>query len=69
MRERGTSEGTIQWSPTDTNTDRGPSPFSFSETTGPNLVLPSNPHPIDFLATFLGDDVLGDIKWNAITVH
>jgi len=41
-------------------TDRGLSPFSFSETTGPSLVLLSNPQPVDFLATFLRDDAHAD---------
>ena len=50
---------TIPWQTKDTDTDSAPIPLTFSETTGPQIVLPSNPHPVDFLSTFLDENVLG----------
>ena len=46
---------------TDTDTDTAPTPLTFNEPSGPQIVLPSNPQPVDFLSTFLDEDVLGHI--------
>ena len=52
---------TIPWTHTDIRTDSPPTPFSFNETTGPHLHLPSDPQPDDFLSAFHDEDVLGHI--------
>ena len=60
-RKRNFVSSTIPWQTASTNTDTAPTPLTFTEPTGQQIVLPSNPQPVDFLSTFLDEDVLGHI--------
>ena len=52
---------TILWQSADTDTDTAPTLLRFDEPTGPRISLPSSPQPVDFLSTFLDEDILGQI--------
>ena len=52
---------TIPWQSADTDTDTAPTLLTFDEPTGPRISLPSSPQPVDFLSTFLNEDILGHI--------
>jgi len=58
-QKRSFVPSTIPWQTLHTDTDIAPTPLTFSEPTGSQIVLPSNPCPVDFLSTFLDEDVLG----------
>jgi len=60
-QKRSFVPSTIPWQTLHTDTDIAPTPLTFSEPTGSQIVLPSNPCPVDFLSTFLDEDVLGHI--------
>ena len=53
---------TIPWKSVDIRTDTATTqPLTFTETAGPRIDLPSNPQAVDFLSTFVDEDILGHI--------
>ena len=60
-RQRNIVPSTIPWQTADITTDTAPTPLTFTETPGPQIELPSAPRPVDFLITFLDEDVLGHV--------
>ena len=59
-RQRNIVLSTIPWQTADV-TNTAPMPLTFTETPGPQIELPSTPQPVEFLTTFLDEDVLGHV--------